>query len=45
MTATSATAIQSKQRPWWLTLITGVSLVVIGGMLLWSPGKAKVDTY
>ena len=45
MTATSATAIQSKQRPWWLTLITGVSLVIIGGMLLFAAPRQRLDTY
>jgi uncharacterized membrane protein HdeD (DUF308 family) len=45
MTATSATAIQTRQRPWWLTLITGISLVIIGGMLLFAAPRQRLDTY
>jgi uncharacterized membrane protein HdeD (DUF308 family) len=42
-----ATASQTvtKQRPWWLTLITGIMLVIVGGIMLWSNLAAKVDTY
>jgi uncharacterized membrane protein HdeD (DUF308 family) len=42
---TTATAIQTKQRPWWLTLITGILALIIGAVLLWSPVKTKVETY
>jgi uncharacterized membrane protein HdeD (DUF308 family) len=42
---TTATQMQTKQRPWWLTLITGIMAVIVGGILLWSPAKTKVDTY
>jgi len=44
---TTATAVQAKtnQRPWWLTLISGILATVIGAVLLWSPAKTKVDTY
>jgi len=45
MTATSATAMQTKQRPWWLTLIAGILAVVVGAVLLWAPAKTRVDTY
>ena len=45
MTAQSATAIQTKQRPWWLSLITGISLVIIGGMLLFAAPRQRLDTY
>ena len=42
---TTASQVQTKQRPWWLTLMTGILLVIVGAILLWSPAKAKVDTY
>ena len=45
MTATSATSMQTKQRPWWLTLIMGTLAFVIGAVLLWAPAKTKVETY
>jgi uncharacterized membrane protein HdeD (DUF308 family) len=44
-TATSATAMQTKQRPWWLTLITGVLLVIVGATMLWSNFGTKLETY
>lgn len=37
--------MESKQRPWWLTLISGILAVIVGAVLLWSPAKTKVDTY
>ena len=33
------------QRPWWLTLITGILALIVGGVLLWSPAKTKGDVY
>jgi uncharacterized membrane protein HdeD (DUF308 family) len=43
---TAATAVQTEgQRPWWLTLISGILATMIGAILLWSPAKTKVDTY
>ena len=45
MTASTATSMQTKDRPWWLLLIQGIFLVVIGAVLLWSPAKTKVNTY
>ena len=44
-TASSATAMESKARPWGFLLIQGIVLVFIGGVLLWSPAKTKVETY
>jgi uncharacterized membrane protein HdeD (DUF308 family) len=41
MTAT----METKQRPWWMTLILGVAAFVVGAVLLWAPAKTKVDTY
>ncbi len=45
MTATTATSMQAKQRPWWMTLIMGILAFVIGAVLLWAPAKTKVETY
>lgn len=41
----SATSLETKQRPWWLSLIIGIFAVIIGAVLLWSPAKTKVDTW
>jgi len=45
MTATTATSVQAKQRPWWLMLIMGIAAFAIGAILLWAPAKSKVETY
>jgi len=42
---TTAVATKTQQRPWWLTLITGIAAFVVGAILLWAPAKTKVDTY
>jgi uncharacterized membrane protein HdeD (DUF308 family) len=42
---TTAVAAQTKQRPWWLTLITGILAVVVGAILLWGGFVNKVETY
>jgi uncharacterized membrane protein HdeD (DUF308 family) len=44
MTA-QATAVETKQRPWWLMLIEGIALFVIAAVLLWAPIKTKANTY
>ncbi len=44
MTA-SATSMQRRQRPWWLTLVLGIASFIIGAILLWAPAKDKVETY
>jgi uncharacterized membrane protein HdeD (DUF308 family) len=41
----SAFQAQPKQRPWWLTLISGILALIIGSILLWSPAKTKVEVY
>ncbi len=45
MTTAAAVQTQTQQRPWWLTLISGILAVVIGGVLLWGGLGAKVQTY
>jgi uncharacterized membrane protein HdeD (DUF308 family) len=42
---TTASQVKTKQRPWWLTLITGIAAVIVGAILLWAPAKDKVETY
>jgi uncharacterized membrane protein HdeD (DUF308 family) len=37
--------MQTQQRPWWLTLISGILATVIGASLLWGNFAAKVDLY
>src|SRR3954465_1482944 len=44
-TMDSAVAMDTPRHPWWLTLIQGISALVIGGILLWSPAKDKVDAW
>jgi uncharacterized membrane protein HdeD (DUF308 family) len=41
----TATQMDTKPRPFWKTLITGIAALVIGGVLLWAPAKSKVETY
>jgi uncharacterized membrane protein HdeD (DUF308 family) len=41
----TATSLNTKQRPWWLTLVMGITAIVIGAVLLWSPAKTKIETY
>jgi uncharacterized membrane protein HdeD (DUF308 family) len=47
MTATAAptAAAAGRQRPWWLTLILGISLAVIGAIMLFAPLMDKVQAY
>ncbi len=40
-----AMKLETKQRPWWLTLIAGIMAVIVGAVLLWAPAKTKVDTW
>ena len=41
----TAAQVQTKQRPWWLTLMNGILALIIGAVLLWAPAKTKVETY
>lgn len=43
--AESAVSIQTRARPWWLTLIEGTALLLIGMILLWSPAKTQIRTW
>jgi uncharacterized membrane protein HdeD (DUF308 family) len=42
---TTALQTQTKERPWWLTLISGILAFIVGAVLLWAPAKNKVDVY
>jgi uncharacterized membrane protein HdeD (DUF308 family) len=44
MTA-SATSMETRQRPWWITLILGIAALIIGAILLWGAPQQKADTY
>lgn len=44
-TMTAATQVETRQRPWWLTLIAGILAVIVGAVLLWAPAKTRVETY
>jgi uncharacterized membrane protein HdeD (DUF308 family) len=37
--------MQTRGRPWWLTLIMGITVFVLGAVLLWAPAKDKMDAY
>ena len=41
----TATAVPTKQRPWWLTLIMGIAAFIVGATLLWAPAKSAANTY
>jgi uncharacterized membrane protein HdeD (DUF308 family) len=45
MNMTTAVQMQTKQRPWWLTLITGIMAVIVGAIMLWAPADTKLDIY
>ncbi len=42
---TTASQVDTQQRPWWLTLIGCILAVIVGAILLWSPAKTRVETY
>jgi uncharacterized membrane protein HdeD (DUF308 family) len=43
--APSAVAVPSRQRPWWLTLILGISATIIGAVMLWGSTVTRAQTY
>jgi len=42
---TATTVPTQPQRPWWLTLIVGISAIIVGGLLLWGNLVTQVRTY
>jgi uncharacterized membrane protein HdeD (DUF308 family) len=41
----TATAVPTKQRPWWLMLLEGIFVFVFGAVLLWAPAKTKAESW
>ncbi len=41
----TATSMETKARPWWLTLILGIMIFVAGAILLFGAPRQKADTY
>jgi uncharacterized membrane protein HdeD (DUF308 family) len=41
----TTTGLDTPKHPWWLTLIQGITALVLGAILLWAPAKDKVDTW
>ena len=41
----SAMSFETKPRAWWLLLIEGIVLAVVGAVLLWAPAKTQANTY
>ncbi len=45
MATATAVQAQTQQRPWWLTLISGILATVVGATLLWGGLTTKVQGY
>jgi uncharacterized membrane protein HdeD (DUF308 family) len=47
MEMTTAVQTQPKQRPWWLTLLTGIAVFILGAFFLWGAANParKVEVY
>jgi uncharacterized membrane protein HdeD (DUF308 family) len=44
--AAKTTAVQTQpQRPWWLTLVSGILAIVVGALLLWGNVVTKIEVY
>jgi uncharacterized membrane protein HdeD (DUF308 family) len=43
--ASAQVQTQTKQRPWWLTLISGILAALIGATMLWGNFVTRVDLY
>ena len=41
----TATQMQTKQAPWWLTLINGILALFVGSALLWGSLDTKINVY
>jgi len=44
-TTASPMSMETKPRPWWLLLIDGIAVLVIGAVLLAAPAKTRIDTW
>ena len=42
---TATMQVETKQRPWWLTLMAGILALVIGAIMLWGETSTKLDVY
>ena len=42
---TSTATAETRQRPWWLSLIVGIFSVIVGAILLFAPMMTKVNTW
>ena len=42
---TDVTQTETKESPWWLTLITGILALIVGAILLWAPVVNKAEMY
>jgi uncharacterized membrane protein HdeD (DUF308 family) len=38
-----ALSLETKQRPWWLTLVGGILAIIVGGLLLWAGLYTKIQ--
>ncbi len=43
--AASPTSMSTNQRPWWMTLLEGIILAILGAVLLFGSSQAKIDTW
>ena len=41
----TATAVPTRQRPWWLTLVMGIAAIIVGGILLFGSLTAQARMY
>jgi uncharacterized membrane protein HdeD (DUF308 family) len=41
----SAASFKTKQRPWWLLLIEGILVTIVGAILLFADKSGKIETY
>lgn len=41
----ASTTMETKQRPWGLTLVLGIVVLIVGAVLLWAPAKAQKETW
>jgi len=42
---TATPAMQTRQRPWWLTLMNGILATILGAVMLWGSTVTKLNTY